>query len=132
MAGQAFQADSRFLGCWKLVGVDREDIATGRKLDVDTRQTGYISYTSDGRMLVVIARHLDGKDDEVTAYAARWHVEGDSVIHDVDYAVRAPWTGTRQVRGYRFHGNRLTLSPPVSEDYIHGSVTRRSLEWEKV
>ncbi len=125
-------ADARFLGSWKLVGVNREEVATGRKLDTDLQQTGYISYTPDGRMMVMIARHFPDKDDEITAYAGNWRVDGDSVIHDVEMAVRAPWKGTRQVRGYRFEGNRLTLSPPVSEDYIHGSVTRRSLEWEKL
>jgi len=124
--------DTRFLGSWKLVGVNREEVATGKKLDTDMQQSGYISYTPDGRMMVMIARHRADTEDEITAYAGKWHVEGECVIHDVDMAVRAPWKNTRQVRGFRFHGNRLTLSPPVSEDYIHGSVTRRSLEWEKM
>jgi hypothetical protein len=124
--------EQKFLGTWRLVGVNREDAATGRKLDEDTQQSGYISYSPDGRMMVIIARMVAGQEDDVTCYAAKWCVDGDSVIHDVEIAGRAPWKGTRQVRGFRFDGNRLTLSPPVSEDYIHGSVTRRSLEWEKV
>lgn len=124
--------ESKFLGSWRLVGVDREDIATGKKLDMDKQQTGYIAYTPDGRMMVIISRSQPDGEDHVTCYAAQWHVEGDHVIHDVEIAARAPWAGTRQVRGFRFHGNRLTLSPPVSEDYIHGTVTRRSLEWERV
>ena len=124
--------EQKFLGTWRLVGVDREEAATGKKLDVDTQQSGFISYTPDGRMMVIIARHIDGQEDEVTCYAARWHVEGDSVVHDVELAGRAPWKGTRQVRGFQFNADRLTLSPPVSEDYIHGSVTRRSLEWQKI
>ncbi len=132
MSAGAKNVDQRFLGSWRLVGVNREEVATGKKLDTDAQQSGYISYTSDGRMMVIIARKSPGKEDEVTCYAAKWHLEGDNVIHDVEIAGRAPWAGTRQVRGYHFEGNKLTLSPPVSEDYIHGSVTRRSLEWEKV
>jgi hypothetical protein len=124
--------DPRFLGTWRLVGVDREEVATGKKLDEDLKQTGYISYTPDGRMMVIISHvHPDGKED-ITCYSAQWHVEGDHVVHDVDIAARAPWKGTKQLRGFRFEGDRLTLSPPVSPDFVHGSVTRRSLTWRKV
>ena len=53
--------DPRFLGTWRLVGVDREEVATGKKLDEDLKQTGYISYTPDGRMMVIISHvHPDG------------------------------------------------------------------------
>ncbi len=124
--------EQKFLGTWRLVGVDREEVATGRKLDQDVKQTGYISYTPDGRMMVIISHLAPGKPEEITCYSARWRVEGDHVVHDVDIAARAPWVGTKQIRGFRFEGDRLTLSPPVSADFVHGSVTRRSLEWEKV
>ena len=132
MPADAQNVDPRFLGTWRLVGVNREEAATGKKLDTDTKQSGYLAYMPDGRMMVVIARAVPGKEDDVTCYTGPWHVEGDSVIHDVEIAGRAPWAGTKQVRSFKFDGKRLTLSPPVSEDYIHGSVTRRSLEWEKV
>ena len=132
MAGQTNSIEQKFLGTWRLTGVDRAEEATGKKLDVDSKQTGYISYTPDGRMMVIIARHISGGEDEITCYAAQWRVEGESVIHDVEISARAPWAGTRQVRGYRFEGNSLILSPPVSEDFIHGTVTRRSLTWERV
>lgn len=132
MADDSNSIDSRFLGCWRLAGVERENAATGEKLDVGMRQSGYISYTPDGRMMVIIARHRTDGGDDITCYAARWRVEGETVIHEIDIAARAPWNGTQQVRGYRFDDNRLTLSPPVSKDFIHGTVTRRSLTWEKV
>lgn len=123
--------EQKFLGAWRLVGVDREEVATGKKLDADVKHTGYICYTPDRRMMVIIS-HAGPKSTEITSYAAHWHVEGEHVIHDVDIAARAPWVGTRQLRGFEFHRDRLTLSPPVSADFVHGSVTRRSLEWEKV
>lgn len=132
MAGENEGADSRFLGSWRLAAVDREDVATGQKLDTDLKQSGYIAYTPDGRMMVIISRSVEGQPEQITCYAAQWHVDGNKVIHEVDIAARAPWAGTRQVRNFHFHGNRLTLSPPVSEDFIHKTVTRRSLTWEKV
>ena len=132
MTDAADSIEQKFLGTWRLVGVQREEVATGRKLDQDVKQTGYIAYTPDQRMMVIISHVAPGKPEEITCYSARWHVQGEHVIHDVDIAARAPWKGTRQIRGFHFHGDRLTLSPPVSADFVHGSVTRRSLEWEKV
>ncbi len=125
-------AEQRFPGCWRLSHVRREVAATGEKLDADVTQAGYISYTPDRRVMVILSRARAGMPDEITCYAARWSVEGDHIFHDVDIASRAPWAGTRQTRGYRFEGGKLTLSPPVSADFIHGVVTRRSLVWERV
>ena len=124
---------SKFLGTWKLVGVDREVADSGEKLDQGVVQTGFICYTSEPRMMVIIRRTIPGKPgQEITSYAGPWTIEGEAVIHHVEMATREPWVGTDQVRGFAFAGNRLTLSPPVSPDYTHGSVTRRNLVWEKL
>lgn len=123
--------DPRFFGAWRLESVDREEAATGRKLDADVQHAGYIAYTPDGRMSVIIS-HKSPAKTEVTSYAAQWSVEGGQVIHDVDISARPSWVGTRQLRGFVFEGDRLTLSPPESPDYVHGLVTRRSLHWRRV
>jgi hypothetical protein len=125
--------DERFLGTWSLVGVDREEVATGAKLDADVVQTGYISYTRDGRVMVIISRANPKRPaPEIMCYAAAWTVDGDKVYHDVDIAARQEWSGTRQTRHFRFHDDMLTLSPPVSADFMHGTVTRRSLTWRRI
>ena len=124
--------DPRFLGTWSLEGVDREVEGSGEKLDVGVTSTGYISYQPDGWMSVVISRVEPGKTDPIiTCYAARWSLDGDKVYHDIAIAARPEWTGTRQVRHFSFEGDTLTLRPPVSEDYLHGKVTRRALKWRK-
>jgi len=125
--------DRRFLGTWSLLGVDRINAATGEALDAGVRSTGFISYQPDGRMSVVISREEPGKPAPIiTCYAARWSLDGDKVYHDIDIAARHEWTGTRQIRHFSFDGDTLTLRPPVSEDYVHGAVTRRALKWKKV
>jgi hypothetical protein len=131
--GENAPVDERFLGTWRLVGVSREEVSSGATLDADVKQTGYISYTPDGRMMVIISR-ADPKQNapSLTCYAARWWVEDDHVIHSIDMAARTSWVGTQQIRYFEFAGNRLTLRPPVSADFTHGTVTRRALEWEKV
>jgi hypothetical protein len=124
--------EEKFLGAWRLVGVVREEADTGRKLDVDATPAGYITYTPDGRVSVIISHVAPGQPEYFTCYAAQWHIEGDVVVHAIDLTNRLEWRGTRQLRHFRFEGNRLVLTPPVSEDYTHGTVTRRSLTWEKV
>ena len=125
--------DARFLGTWSLVGVEREDAATGDKLDVGVRNTGYISYQPDGRMSVVISRvEPDKAEPVITCYAAKWSLDGDKVYHDIDIAARHQWNGTRQIRHFTFEADTLTLRPPVSADFLHGKVTRRALKWRKV
>jgi hypothetical protein len=124
---------TKFLGTWKLVGVDREVADSGEKLDQGVVQTGFICYTSEPRMMVIIRRSTPGKPgQEITPYAGPGRIEGDAVIHSEELATREPWVGTEQVRGFTFEGDRLTLSPPVSADYTHGSVTRRHLVWQKL
>ena len=64
--------------------------------------------------------------------AIRELIAREPIESQAEIAARAPWKGTKQVRGFRFHDDKLTLSPPVSPDFVHGSVTRRSLTWRKV
>ena len=132
MSVAAGSIESKFLGTWRLVGVVREEVETGRKLDVDATPSGYISYTPDGRLMVIISHVVPGRPEGFTCYAAQWHIEGDTVVHEIDVTNRKSWKGTRQLRNFRFEGNRLILTPPVGEDYVHGTITRRSLTWEKV
>lgn len=124
---------ARFYGTWRLVGVDRRDPASGEQLGRGVRQSGYICYTDEGRVMVLISRQDPDKDQPVfTSYAASWEIEGDAVIHTVDMATRAPWVGTRQVRHFTFEDDRLILAPPVSHDFNHDVTTQRTLTWEKL
>ena len=121
----------KFLGTWRLVGVTREDPATGKNLDEGVAYDGYIAYTDDRRVTVVITRKAPGEERYITSYCARWTIEGDHVIHNVDLGTREKREGSRQPRHYRFHDDRLTLTPPVSLDFVHSSPTKRSLEWQR-
>ena len=89
--GKPTYADHLDTGDFVIV-VNAEKIrVTGKKLDEDLKQTGYIAYTPDGKMLVIISHvHPDGKED-ITCYTGDWNVVGEEVIHDVEIAARAPW-----------------------------------------
>ena len=51
----------KFLGTWKLIGVEREVADSGAKLDENVTQTGFICYTNEPRMMVIIRRMEPGK-----------------------------------------------------------------------
>ena len=129
---QASGDPSPFYGMWRLVGVDRQRVGSGEVLDHGVEQNGYICYGDGSRVMVVINRIAPGQPVSVIAYAGTWVVEGNTVFHDVEISTREAWTGTRQIRNFRFEGNRLILSPPESLDLNHNDVTRRSLTWEKI
>ena len=123
---------AKFLGTWKLIGVEREVASSGQKLDENVTQTGFICYTNEPRMMVIIRRMEPGKPQQITSYAGPWTIEDDAVIHHVEMATRETWVNVPQVRHFKFEGDKLILTPPVSEDYTHGAVTRRSLTWQKL
>jgi hypothetical protein len=89
--------------------------------------TGYISYSADGfvfvqmsareRMAYAINDPFGGTVEEDSAavksqiaYAGRYHVEGDTVIHRVTEASCPNWVGTEQHRKIQFTAEGLQLS----------------------
>ncbi|MDF2119390.1 lipocalin-like domain-containing protein [Roseiarcaceae bacterium H3SJ34-1] len=116
-----------------LVGVDRRDPASGEQLGRGIHQSGYICYTEERRVMVLISRRDPDKDQPTfISYAGSWEIEGSTVVHIVDMATRAPWVGTRQIRHFTFEGGRLILAPPVSHDFNHDITTQRALTWERL
>ncbi len=89
---------------------------------------GLLQYTADGCMSAVVCRSertglAQGISPRRMApellaacyrsyfhYAGRWHIEGDSVIHSVEFGLNPNMVGTRQVRQMSFAGNTLTLT----------------------
>jgi hypothetical protein len=111
--------------------VDRAVAESGDKLDAGVVQTGFICYTDEPRMMVII-RRLEAGRQEIISYAGTWSIEDDTVCHQVEMSSRESWIDTKQIRHFAFEGNRLTLTPPISKDPTHGIVTRRSLTWERL
>lgn len=150
-SAQAQQTDptvAKLLGTWKLVSVIREEVPSGARIDLmGPDPVGYITYSPDGRMVVLIMRSQRPKPAgdrpsaaeaeqlfrSMVSYAGTYRITGPSQItHDVDISWNQSWTGTRQVRNFKFEGDRVTLSTEVSPDPMDGKVSVRSLIWEKV
>ena len=107
---------------------------------------GLLIYSKDGHMSAVLQAPnratLSSADltrvadaDKAAAfagcvqYAGRWHVEGDSVVHSVAFAVNPNLIGTRQVRAVELQGDRLEL---VARESLEGGGERvHRLVWRR-
>jgi len=106
------------LGVWRLVSFEREYQATGAREDTRGKNpTGYIIFTPEGRMAVVItnegrkAPNTDqdraGLFNSLVAYTGRYRVDGDKWITTVDVSANPALVGTEQTRTFQVTGDRL-------------------------
>ena len=137
----------RLVGTWKLVLAVSEELATGEKANLyNGTPTGYITYGADGRMMTVIVDSGRKKPEadvatsseaealfrSLAAYAGTYTIMGNQVVHHVDVSWNQSWTGTDQVRNYKFDGERLTIATAPSPSPRTGKISVRTLVWEKV
>ena len=142
------QSERSLVGTWKLISIaswtDKGDI---NKTPLGPNPAGFLSYTSEGRMMVVIA--ADGRKplsvadiasapaeeraqaySTFIAYAGRYTYTGDKVIHHVEVASLQNNVNTDQVRSVKLEGDRLTLrTPPISRG---GVLQTWELVWERL
>jgi len=138
---------SHLLGTWKLMSVIREEVPSGATIDLmGSNPQGFITYSADGRMVALLARgdrkkpvantataaEAENLFRSVISYAGTYTIAGNEVTHHVDISWNESWTGTKQVRIFKFEGDRVSLSTPVSPDPFDGRMSIRSLVWEKV
>ena len=134
------------LGTWRLVSVLREDLRTGVKADFfGPDPIGYITYSADRRMMVVIVRsdrqkpagaratpaEADALWKSLVSYAGTFSIDGDEITHHVEVSWNESWTGTHQTRRFRLAEGRLTLETPPSPDPVDGVMSVRSMVWER-
>jgi lipocalin-like protein len=108
---------------------------------------GYLLYTADGRFSVTISRVgrppsaagdlLGGTTEEkaravegFVAYAGRYSLHHDRVIHHVELSLFPNWVGSDQERWVELAGDRLTLS--ASPLLLAGKRQVPRLVWEQV
>ena len=111
--------------------------------------TGLLAYTESGTMVALMApadRPPFGSDDltggtpdeqarafsTFVAYAGRYRIEGDTVIHTVETSLFPNWAGTVQRRRWTLSDDEKTLtleSPPLE---LRGVIRRQRLTWTRV
>jgi hypothetical protein len=111
---------NRLVGVWKLLSLQIEyQDGSPTRATYGEHPTGYLIFTSEGRMMAVIeaeGRKAPSTDEDrasllnsMFAYSGSYHIEGDKWITRVDVAWTPAWDGTDQVRTFKLDGDRLSV-----------------------
>lgn len=144
LAVQSSFADDRekILGIWRLVSFEAEYQATGEREHVRGKNpTGFIIFTREGRMMVVLTNEgrkapktdqdRAGLFNAMVAYTGNYRIEGEKWITKVDVAANPALVGTEQARVFRVDGDRLQEITQWSVRPEKG-MGRTVINWERV
>ena len=123
------------VGTWKLVAAASRD-ASGKPLPVPYggKGMGRVMFNAEGRMMAVTCdgrpQLPPGTERTYNSYCGNYTFDGSRLITRVDAASDPTRIGSDQIRGVRFEGDRMILSPPprqtaAGEEY-------RELTWERI
>jgi len=123
------------VGTWKLVRASARD-GSGAALPAPYGGNGIgrVTFTAEGRMMSVVCdgrRELAaGAAREYSSYCGNYRFDGERLVTRVDAASDPSRIGSDQVRGVRFEGECMVLSPPPQR---HGDANEyRELTWERI
>jgi hypothetical protein len=138
----------RLVGTWKLVSASSSS-ASGERNDTPfgSSPAGLLTYTHDGRVTAMISyggrKRLSSSDSlsapveeqaeafsTFIAYAGRYTLDGDKVIHHVEIASIQDWVDPDLIRSIRFEGERIVLATPPSLD--GGKILTFELIWQRL
>src|ERR1700677_837846 len=122
------------VGTWKLVSAS-SSTASGERNDTPfgPSPSGFLTYTQDGRVTAMISyggrKRLSSSDSRSVpaeeeaeafrtflAYAGRYRLDGDQVIHHVEISSIQNWVDTDLIRTIKFEGTRIVLATPPTPD----------------
>jgi lipocalin-like protein len=136
-----------FVGTWTLKSTERKTLETGEVTPLwGAHPSGTLVYTAEGRMSALVlaesrkapAAAMPTEAEALSlfksmvAYAGRYTVDSDRVVHHVEQSWNQAWTGTDVVRFYKFDGNRLTLTTAPAPNPRDGKMSVSTLVWERV
>jgi hypothetical protein len=142
------QTERSLIGTWKLVAVVASHSSGVRdSAPYGSQPTGFLTYTPEGRMMAIISyegrKPLSVADRQAApvreraeafgsflAYAGRYTISGDTVVHHVEAASLQNWVGTALVRVVEVERDRIVLrTPQVS---VGGRPRRFELTWKRL
>jgi hypothetical protein len=112
---------AKILGIWRLVSQEVEFQATGEREHMRGKNaTGYMIFTPEGRMMVVLTDRGDNAPkterehsyllNSMAAYTGIYRIEGDKCITKIDVSWDPALVDTEQPRFFRVDSDRLQLS----------------------
>ncbi|MFC5552585.1 lipocalin-like domain-containing protein [Methylobacterium iners] len=136
------------IGNWRLVTATRLLVDSNEVINAygGPKPTGWLNYSPDGRVMVVIAhegRKKPVSNDKMTdedriglhkslvAYAGTFSFDGKNVTHNIDTSWNEVWSGTSQVRNAEYKDNKLIISTPPFRFNVDGKMSVVTLTYEK-
>jgi hypothetical protein len=140
-------AHDALVGTWRLVSWENRGVDGQVTHPMGANPLGYLVYTPDRHFSVMISRAsrpgfhvgdlLGGTiEDKVravesfVAYAGRYTVHDDRVVHHVELSLFPNWIGSKQERAAELSGDRLTLS--AGPLLLAGKQQVARLAWHRV
>ncbi|MBL0373884.1 lipocalin-like domain-containing protein [Rhizobium sp. KVB221] len=141
------QLETLLLGSWRMITWTYETLETGEVKDaLGENPHGIISYSDDGRVMVLVLRAdrvtpatlvptAEEKIrlyDSMFAYAGTYVVEDDRVVHHLDMSWNKTWEGTLQVRFIETDGQKLTYKSAPAKNPFDGRDCIHTVMYEKI
>ena len=137
-------------GSYKLVSITRKILDTGEVVDAYGKQpSGYIIYTPDGRMLVLVVSDKNDRpapesvaaitDEQgakflrtMVSYGGTYEFDGHAVKHHIDISWNQAWTGTTQIRDVEKEGDKLIYNTRPAPAPSDGKMSVITVVWQKI
>jgi len=142
------KGNERFVGTWKLVSASSvTSSGEQNQAPYGVDPTGFLSYTEDGRVTALISYGgrkpltIGAKPPALLeeqaeafrtflAYAGRYRVSGDNVIHSIEISSIQNFVDKELVRSVKFQGEQIVLATPPT--MINGKIQTVELVWQRL
>jgi hypothetical protein len=139
-------SEEELYGTYTLSSSTRHMADTGEVIPLGSEQ-GFITYSSDGRVLCLVIR---GRRPKVTSiekmtdrervrlfnsmlsYGGTYKFDGKTMEHHIDIAWNEVWTGTTLIRDVRRSGKQLIYTTRPAPDPSDGRLGFNTVVWEKI
>jgi len=143
--GMCGRTNDKLVGTWKLVSASSTTSAGERsETPYGPSPVGFLTYTAEGRVTAMISN--DGREPlsfgggsqqeqaeafkTFLAYAGRYKLIGDKVIHHVEISSIQNYVDKDLVRNVKFEGDRIVLVTPPTR--LNGRLQTVELIWQRL
>lgn len=123
------------VGTWRLRSWTALDDDGTSSEPMGHEPSGLLVYAADGTMITVITPSPEGESDRSAAacfaYAGRYEVRDDVVVHLVETSCRPDWVGTRQIRKLDLDADGTTLTLTSGPLELGGTTRTHRLVWKR-
>jgi hypothetical protein len=140
--------NDKLVGTWKLVSASSVK-SNGERSETPygSGPAGFLTYTDDGRVSSLISyggrkplsigagpqallEEQAAAFNTFLAYAGRYALNGDKILHSVEVSSIQNYVGKELVRGIKFQGDQIILVTPPT--LVNGKIQTIELIWRRV